>query len=212
MTVLVRSQTQQQPPADLKTSSSTIGSKTEGNSVAGRVRFDPVAKIRSIPAIIERENIWWQREDLSKEKLELHAMIENYQRQLDGRPRWLLNRQQRQTCESLQDVVRVTKRLLASSKGKKDSQALASQLEGSLDRSELQMRGIEYGLIPKRKVLERQHVKKICKAQKRENPMKLADKAAASSQRCVLLAQIVARHDATQARICWDEESEALLQ
>eukprot|EP00977_Amphora_coffeiformis_P029876 scaffold43197_cov183-Amphora_coffeaeformis.AAC.2 len=186
-----------------------MGSKTEdpSSSSVGRVRFDPVIRIESIPPVLKREDVWWQRDELNRRKLALYAIIQDYQRQIDGRPLWLLSKQQRLSCENVQDVVRGTIRLLSSRKHNnvKDNQTMSLQLGASLDRA-ASVRGIEYGLIPKRKVLERQHVKKVCHAQKWDTPIKLAGKAATSSERCVLLAQIVARHDAAQAKIGWDDE------
>lgn len=181
-------------------------SKSEGSNC---VRFDPMAHVRSIPAVSEPENVWWQRGDLLKEQFAVHAMIQEYQRQVDGRPRWLLNRRLRRTYDSLRDVARYTKQLLSTSKTEKESPSLALQLGESLDRA-ASHRGMEYRLIPKRRNLERQHVNRICKAQNRESPRELAVKAAASSQQCVLLAQITGHHDATQAKICWDAETETL--
>ena len=134
-------------------------------------------------------------------------MIQDYQRQVNGRPLWLRSKQLRIYCEQLHDVARNTIQLLTNRKhdGGSSQRALASKLEESIDRANF-LRGMEYGLVPKRRSLERKHVKLICRAQQRVTPIKLADRAAASSGQCILLAQIMARHDAKQAKFGSDDE------
>mmetsp|Transcript_10965 Transcript_10965/g.22456 ORF Transcript_10965/g.22456 Transcript_10965/m.22456 type:complete len:234 (-) Transcript_10965:180-881(-) len=209
---LVRNKQEATPKRVIKVSSpSTVETKRESrrspsfspsslsSSFASRrrVRFDSVVSVRPIPArkdLDEPDKLWWNSRDISSEQAEIEMIILDYQKCVDGCPRWMMKKEQRGICDDLQGVIKYTKLLLSS---KSPTEKMAAQLTSCLNRTP-DLRSLERRLIPTYDAIMREHTHLVCKMQHSEK--NFAKKVAELSIGSVAFGQAVAQHDAAQVR------------
>ena len=202
----IRSKRQQSVPELQLPSPSTVETRRNNLSASfspsssplarRRVRFDSAVSVRPIPArkdLNEPENLWWHSSEISREQAAIEKIVHDFNKLVDGCPRWMMKKEQRNVCDDLQGVVKYSKLLLAS---KQPTDKMVTQLASCLNRAP-DLRGLERRLVPKYDAAVREHSRLICQIQHEKN---LAKKATEMSYGNVLFGQAVAQHDAAQAR------------